>query len=692
MDLQFIFDGMPGYVAYFDMQGRHSLCNALYRRSLGISEKSCLVGKKFVELLAYAHHQTIASQCDANNEQVFKEYRDQRFEEKMLLEDGSVSFFISDRKLLKDSAGNVIGLLSISTDISNYKLQEEELIKKNDSDEMALSNIIANMPGHVYWKNEKGVYLGCNDAQAKSLGFQYGYEVIGKVDDELPWGRNQAKIFKKNDLRLMSTLVSEVFEEEAVVDDIKATVLSYKSPLRNSQGHAVGVLGISIDISDKKTIQKELMLAKKEADKLNQLKSEFIANMSHEAMTPLSGILGASELLQNQLHESADIEMAKNISLSANSLKKFFLDCLDLVRSEFLDIAVKIEVFKPKEIFTSLEYLYRSAAQLKGLVVIFQYDKNIPIQLFGPRLAFYRVIQNIVGNAIKFTDEGGKIDVHVKLGKKLSERCSVLEVSIKDTGIGIPKDKQEKIFEKMTRLSPSYQNLYEGSGLGLYFVKQLLSQIDGQVFVESEEGKGSRFIVSVPLSIPLTDKEEFEDDQTLYTTLSKSNPTVDHTKSTAPLSSTRPTNGHRTPTKKILIVEDHVMPQRLVVIALQVLGYDCDVADCGSVAIDLFKPGKYDFVYMDIGLPDLLGHDVAAKFREVEMKAGNLSTPIVAVTAHASDAIKKHCIACGMNGVTSKPFVGEKMMQVLARFVDGQDVEIDDFFDQRDVDALATVF
>ena len=157
------------------------------------------------------------------------------------------------------------------------------------------------MPGHVYWKDKNGVYLGCNNRQARVLGLQYGYEIVGKTDFDLPWGENKAAMFQRNDKHIMETGDTEIIEEEAQVDGKNAIVLSHKSPMRNKQGEITGILGISIDISDRKKIEIDLQRAKELAEAASKAKTEFLENMRHDIRTPLTGIPDSQKLSNQKL-------------------------------------------------------------------------------------------------------------------------------------------------------------------------------------------------------------------------------------------------------------------------------------------------------------------------------------------------------------------------------------------------------
>ncbi len=156
--------------------------------------------------------------------------------------------------------------------------------------ELALQNIVANMPGHVYWKDTEGVYLGCNNRQARSLGLTRAEEVVGKTDFDLPWGGDSAQRFRENDLRIMESGKTETVEEPAIVDGKPAIVLSQKTAIIDDNGDSIGILGISVDITYQKEMERALILAKEKAEASDGLKTDFIHNMEHDIRTPFTGV------------------------------------------------------------------------------------------------------------------------------------------------------------------------------------------------------------------------------------------------------------------------------------------------------------------------------------------------------------------------------------------------------------------
>ncbi len=381
----------------------------------------------------------------------------------------------------------------------NSRSQTQDLSK------IALNNMIANMPGHVYWKNKEGVYLGCNNRQAKSLGFSYGSEIIGKTDFDLPWKKEVANLFRENDIRIMESEQTEIVEEKSQVDGKEAIMLSQKTPLWNNKGEVVGILGISTDITDRKEFENSLRFAKEAAEAANQAKTEFLANMRHDIRTPLTGIVGFSEILKSESKEPRIKEYADNLVASSKALLNLMNEVLEAVRVSSGEIPMLKRKFNLANTVEQVMALYQARAKEKELNLSHTLDIKLPQFVIGDKIRVHRVLMELISNALNFTDNG-YVTVKVELAKQ-KDRELVIRMIVSDSGLGIPKDKQQDIYVQFKRLTPSYQGIYKGAGLGLYVVKQFIDELGGEIYVDSEPRKGTCFTCLIPLQEPLLDDD-----------------------------------------------------------------------------------------------------------------------------------------------------------------------------------------
>lgn len=547
--------------------------------------------------------------------------------------------------------------------------ENENLKEKNHT----LTYIIKQVPGYIFWKDKNLKLIGCNDNFAKQVGLNSSDEITGKTDYDLPWDKSQTAAFLHDDHMVIETRQSKLdFEEtQRQANGKQAVLLTSKVPTYNIEGEVSGILGIYIDITKLKENEIELRKAKEKAEKANSAKADFLANMSHDVKTPLSGIIGMSELVANKSHETETQQAAKEIMLCSRKLMSFFDNCLELFKMEHVDIALNIKRFNFKELVDDIAILFNPAIKTKGLNLHIFYDEHIPDYLIGSRDGIYGVLVNLVSNAIKFTYHGA-ITISVKLGDKSTNKEAIIKFSVEDTGIGIPEDKQQIIFERLTRLTPSYRGKYEGSGIGLFIVSKSVKAMHGEIYVKSEEGKGSKFTIILPLQVTLLNKHEYEEDDKKRTQnyLISTPLPLPMAKITADAISNAKKQLH------ILLVEDDQLCQFIAKEHSKFLGCHVDIADCGKKALDLFEPGKYDLILMDAGLPDMDGWDVSESIRYRERKEGSHHVTIVGLTAHDLDEVKNRCVESGMNGVLGKPLSFGQIQQLVSKFIDNNETQV----------------
>lgn len=587
----------------------------------------------------------------------------------------------------RNRKGKFISKISSFTSLDEVRKKLETLTTEKEKAEKQarealcnLEQIIACMPGSVFWKDKNGLYQGCNDAVLKLLDLPRS-EVLGKTDydfaKKLGWSKERTDLFTKIDQEIMQTGIPRLgFEEPPFnfADGKTIYQLDNKVPLRDEAGNIVGVVGIGIDITELKTTQALLKKEKEHAESLSKAKSDFIANMSHDVKTPLSGIIGLSNLLEERL-KGEELSFVQDIIISAEQLMGFFNNCLEMAKSENIDMTLIKERFNLQRLTNQISELFRPAIINKKLNFSVHYDSKIPECLLGSHPAVYRVLLNLTGNAIKFTDKGD-ITIDVSLSKRSTRKKAIVKIVVQDTGIGIPKDKQQVIFEQFTRLTPSYQGLYEGTGIGLFVVNKLIKSLRGEIYVTSEEGKGSKFTAVLPFDIPLLDYSEYGEDEEDNLNIQSTAPmTIDmasnsHTKE---IQSFTPKIRHPISKKKaikVLLVEDNRISQYLEKFILSRLNCEVDIAKNGAQTLEYFEPGKYKLVLMDIGLPDTNGDKLAYQLREKEKeKDSTYQVPIIGLTAHLLESLVASCKTAGMQEVLSKPLSSSQASELINRYV-----------------------
>ena len=573
-----------------------------------------------------------------------------------------------------DEQGIFQGILLIAHDMTLQNKLEDKLHE--------LDSVIAQMPGNVYWYDKNFTYLGCNDNSAKTLGLSR-QEAMGKNFKELMKRLGDISELSINQmvqdgLDVIQSGNAKLNISEApyvAVDGTMMETLANKVPLLDRQGRLYGVLGISTDIAQQKSIQDNLKQAKEEAEASNHAKTDFLSNMSHDVKTPLSGIISLAELLsfrvQPELHD-----LTQGLMDSGKQLMSFFENCIELSKIENHSLVPSKENFSLKELLQELLQLFRPAIIAKNLFLYIECSEKIPARLLGSRANLYRSLLNLMGNAIKFTNQGF-VKITVALSQRSTDKQAMIQLKVIDTGVGIPRNKQNSIFEKFSRLTPSSQGNVEGHGIGLYIVQQFVESMQGQISVKSKEGEGSQFILAIPFEYPLLADDEYDsDDNTADIDLSLlqvlpqdkiSNPVIKPIlETTPPLPQEEvPTDASKT---NILLIEDDAKMQMVARMLLEGLGCHVDIANCGEKAIALFKPGKYGLIFMDIGLPDMKGYELAKRLRETE-KQTSFHVPILGLSAYVSEEETALSVDAGMEEMLSKPLLMDQAKKHLERYV-----------------------
>lgn len=428
-----------------------------------------------------------------NSHRAIEENRTITVEEPGFLPNGKMGTYLSQKSPIIDE-GKIVGLICTSLDITSLKKKESLLLEKQKQAEATLANLIALMPGHVYWLNKKSILLGCNDRQAQSLGFQNAEEVIGKNLMSL-LDKEQAKIIKEINDNVMASDVPVTTEETATFEGGSPKFyLSQKAPLKDLNNNTIGVIGVSMDITARKEAEATLADAKEKAESASRAKTEFIANISHDLRTPLHTVLGMGELLQLKEHPKYQDDIIDSLTHSSRTLLNLVEDILSFAKLEAGEYKTHNATFDLHALVEKLISDIIPIAKKKNLNVVLNYDDSIPRKIVSDTKIVNRILSNLISNAVKFTDDGFII-ITVECAKK-TKRKAMLQIHVEDSGIGIPKNDLPMIFDRFYRVNPSYKGQYKGSGLGLAIVKQLCEQINAKVDANSELGKGSTFCFS----------------------------------------------------------------------------------------------------------------------------------------------------------------------------------------------------
>jgi len=408
-------------------------------------------------------------------------------------------------------------------------------------------------------------------------------------------------------------------------------------PMLNEKSEITLFRGTMQDITELKETEQQLRQAKELAEQSVIAKEQFLANMSHEIRTPMNGVLGFTELLSKTDLNKEQNGFVRAIETSGKNLMAIINDILDYSKIEAGMMTIDETPLSIHGIFSSLAVLFSERARQKTLKLVFKADDKIPHEVLGDPVRLTQIITNLVNNSIKFTEKGS-VNITAKQLEQTKDHVKVL-FQVKDSGIGIPKEKLASVFERFNQGSNDTSRKYGGTGLGLSIVKKLTELQGGTISVESTPKKGSTFSVIISYKIA------------------------------APSPASGIEKGSRVGGSKkisglsILLVEDNILNQKLAERVLLGFNFSVDIAANGKIAVGKIKKKQYDLVLMDMQMPEMNGYEATAVIRE-EL---HNNIPIIAMTAHAMGSEKEKCLALGMNDYISKPFKADDLYSKIAK-------------------------
>ena len=505
----------------------------------------------------------------------------------------------------------------------------------------AYQSIVDSLPLNLLIKDSQGRRVFANKSYLELRGSSLD-EVLGKTDFDL-FPQALAEQFSDDDAAILkSGEAMHDVEKHQLPDGQQRWIERTKSALRDADGKIVGVQVLFWDVTDREKALIDSREARDAANAANQAKSDFLANMSHEIRTPMNGIIGMTDLVLDTELTPTQRSYLQMSQESGESLLAIINDILDFSKIEAGHFELDPAPFDPRDSLGDAVRSLTTRAQSKGLELEFSVAPEVPQMLEGDQGRLRQVIVNLIGNAIKFTDRG-EVVLDVSCQSKSQSTCT-LRFSVRDTGIGIPADKQARIFEDFQQADRSTTRSHGGTGLGLAISSQLVELMGGRIEVDSATGRGSTFHFTVDFPIvKSTDHEQTPNAPALDVASNQLPSDAPTQKAESPLESVR-----------VLLAEDNKVNQTLATKLLEKLGCHVTVVENGSQAVATLSENEFDVILMDVEMPEMDGISATKEIRRREQDSQQ-RIPIVALTAHAIVGDRERCLASGMDDYLSKP-------------------------------------
>ncbi len=524
---------------------------------------------------------------------------------------------------------------SIRSAIRLHKIEQERLHTQEQlwRTQKQLDTVVNSAPIILWAIDKDGIF---NMSRGKGLS------LIGRIDNQSV-GLSIFEAYQENPQIIAGVKKALSGTEAKCTVDVNGVWFDcLYLPMKDDLGNVTGAIGVGYDITERVLVEEELKKAKDTALSMAQVKEQFLANMSHEIRTPMNGILGLTEVLAKTQLNDHQRDFLKAINTSANNLMVIINDLLDFSKIEAGKITLEIIPFDLRQLIKQLLDILEIRAKERKNTLKLLLDEEIPQFVMGDPFRLSQILNNLIGNAIKFTENGViKLSVEVI---NVQNGQYLLEMTVKDTGIGIPAEKLGTIFDKFTQGSSDTTRKFGGTGLGLSIARELIEVQNGNIQVESQVGQGSTFRFQLPF------KKADRKPEVPAVAAESSADQFKHLQHAS-----------------ILLAEDNPINQLLVKKVLGDHEILLEVANNGQEAVDLLAQKTYDLVLMDMQMPEMDGYEAMQYIRQhmPERK----SIPIIALTAHASQGEADKCLAAGADSYVSKPFQAETLLKEIARFL-----------------------
>ena len=499
-----------------------------------------------------------------------------------------------------------------------------------------LAKVAGNIKNVIFEIDLQGNWTYLNSAWEKLSGYTVE-ECLGRPFYEKKYTSDGTSIINSIELEQLNLgIQSNVIKVETANKEMKWIDISIKGII-NKDGIQEGYIGTIVDITELKQTEFELLKAKEKETAANQAKDDFLSTMSHEIRTPLNAVIGISHLLLLENPKEDQLENLQTLKYSSEHLLGLVNDILDFNKITSGSLDLEQSEFNLTHLLNGIQGIFNNKAKAKNIRFSIKKDNSLPEFLIGDSVRLSQIITNLVGNSIKFTEEG-KVTLDLELITENKEFC-LIEINVIDTGIGIAKDKQDKIFSSFAQENSDTTRKYGGTGLGLAICKQLVEIMGSDLKLVSDTNMGATFSFTLQVKKGTGKTTDVSEEEVL----------IEDTQEKQDLSGT-----------KVLVVEDNKVNIMVIRKFLVRWGVDIEIAENGKIGFEMATNKTYDLVLMDLQMPVMNGFD-SCKLMKESKESLNRETPIFALSASAGVDIKKEIKKYKMDGLLSKPFDPDKL-------------------------------
>lgn len=526
-------------------------------------------------------------------------------------------------------------------------IQRAQILSRlQDSEQRYLQATAAGNVGMWDWNLEAEEFF-MDQVILKAIGLKPG-EIDSRLESWIP-------LFPEDDLQRIAAASQACVRGETDIYALEHRIYHRSGslrwlgvrgePIRHADGQVYRLVGTATDITEKKDYELALVEAKEAAEAASDAKSDFLARMSHELRTPLHGVIGSASLLSSMHLDDESTHLVDTIQLSARVLLSTINDILEISKIEAGHLEMEREAFSIIDCVENTIRVVEGSAKEKSIHLDFHLAEPMPDQILGDFIRLRQVLINLIHNAIKFTDQGS-VSLDVRSVEQDGD-TALLRFAVQDTGSGIPEAEQRRLFDPFTQGDTSASRRHDGTGLGLAICSHLVRLMGGEIWIESEVGRGSTFFFTILADIPSRG------------TVSMPTPPL----AAPPI---EPGYADHSPLH-VLVAEDNPVNQKVTAMQLRSLGCTVEITSDGLATLEATSQEDFDLVLMDCQMPELNGFDTTMQIRNQEMESGK-HLPIVGLTAYATAADRERCLASGMDDYLSKPVTVQDLAAHLARW------------------------